>query len=308
MESGAIEGAVFDIRRFSVHDGGGIRTTIFLKGCPLSCAWCHNPEGIGVRARPLHFPSRCIGCGTCVKLAEHGGMAVEEGRIRLRAEAGEDWEQIIYACPAGAIAWDSRRMSAGEALEEALRDLPFYKYGGGVTLSGGEPLAQPEFAAALLSGLKKRGVHTAIETALYAPTEVLEAVIPLLDLIYADFKLWDDQAHRRYTGVSNERIRENIRLLLESPARDRVVVRTPMIPGITADEDNIRAISRFIAGIWPQVSYELLNYNPLAESKYHLVDRAYCFKDNPGRYPQEAMERFAAAARDGGVKHVIMES
>ena len=301
-------GSVFDIRRFSTHDGEGIRTTVFLKGCPLSCVWCHNPEGMSAHRRSLFFPNKCIGCRTCCKLSIHGGMEDGQGGIRMDASKGEDWDTIIDQCPAGAISWDSREMTVDEVFAEALKDRPFYKYGGGVTISGGEPLAQGGFLLCLLQKLKEEGIHTAVETALYVPTETVREVLPWLDLVYADFKIFDDEAHQRYVGVSNRRIREHLQLLLTSEKKGQAIIRTPMIPGLTDTEGNIASIARFLSGIYPEVSYELLNYNPLAGAKYHLVDREYYFKDNPKRYPKEEMMHFADIARENGVKHVIIDA
>lgn len=310
MNQNKAEGNIFDIRRFSTHDGDGIRTTIFFKGCPLSCVWCHNPEGISVKPRPLHFPNQCIRCGICAKISQHGGVEMTESGIRLYAGKSENWDKMVEACPSGALVWDSRHVSAEEVIGEALRDEPFFKHGGGVTLSGGDPLLQPEFALAILKGLKQKGVHTAIETALYADSGVVRQLLPYLDLIFADLKLIDSDRHKRYTGVPNKTIKENIRILLESEKAGNVIIRTPMIPGITASEDNVSGIGRYISGIYPEVSYEILNYNPLAEAKYHLVDKEFYKKDNPKKYSSEAMQLFAEAAVKSGVKNknLIMES
>ena len=304
------EGNIFDIRRFSTHDGDGIRTTIFFKGCPLACAWCHNPEGISVMPRPLHFQNKCIRCGTCAKISEHGGIELAKNGIRLNAGKPEDWQKMMDECPSGALAWDSRHMTAEMVIAEAMRDEPFFRYGGGVTLSGGEPLLQPEFALAILKGLKQKGVHTAIETALYVDSRVVLQVLPYLDLIFADLKLIDSDRHKKHTGVPNERIKENIRILLESEKAENVIIRTPMIPGITADEENIAGIARYSSGIYPEVSYEILNYNPLAEAKYHLVDKEFYRKDSPEKYSREAMQSFAEAAVENGIKNkkLIMEA
>ena len=301
-------GNIFDVRRFSTHDGDGIRTTVFFKGCPLRCAWCHNPEGISMERRPLYFKKKCIHCGSCVKVSDYDGVRIgRDGQIVLNGKQPEDWETIMRTCPTGAIAWDSRRVEVRELYGEILKDEPFFRHGGGVTLSGGEPLLQSEFAAQLLKLLQERKIHTAIETALLVPKENLHRVLPHLDLVFADCKLLDEEAHRKATAVSNRRIKENIELLLTSEQRERVVIRTPMIPGYTATDENIAAIAKFLARLYPDVRYEILNYNPLASAKYHLVGREYCFKENPARFRKEEMEHFAEVAEGAGVKHVLID-
>ena len=304
----ACMGNIFDVRRFSTHDGGGIRTTVFFKGCSLRCLWCHNPEGICPERRLIYFEKKCIHCGSCVKASRHGGASLaKNGEILWKDGQPEDWDAIMRACPTGAVTWDSRRMEAGELCEEILKDEAFFRHGGGVTLSGGEPLLQSEFAAALLDLLKERGIHTAVETALLVPKIGLSRVLPCLDLIFADCKLFDEEAHRAATMVSNRRIKENIRFLLTSEKRSQVVVRTPMIPMYTATDENIAAIAGFIAGIYPDVRYEILNYNPLASAKYPLVGREYCFKENPARFSKEQMRHFAEVARTSGVKNISID-
>lgn len=300
-------GMVFDIRRFSTHDGDGIRTTIFLKGCSLACVWCQNPEGIRTLRRPLHFKNKCIQCEICCNMARQGGMKHINGQIKIDAGATEDWDVLIDACPAGALAWDSQQMSVAEVVDEVMKDEVFFKHGGGVTISGGEPLMQPAFVLSLLKAFKQKGIHTAIETALHIPREVLQPVLPYLDLIYADMKLFDREQHLQYIGKPNERIKENIAYLLNSAKKDAVIIRTPMIPGITTSEENIAKISRFISDIYPDVSYEILNYNPLAEAKYHLVDMTYCFIENPKLYSSEAMAEFIKIAQNHGVHNIMTE-
>lgn len=302
------QGTIFDVRRFSTHDGDGIRTTVFLKGCPLLCAWCHNPEGIGRKRRILYFEKKCIHCGSCVGASRFGGVHMQpDGRIALRDDSPERWEEILDACPTGAIAWDSRRVSVDELCREILKDAPFFRHGGGVTLSGGEPLLQPEFSARLLMLLQEHGIHTAMETALLVPEDSLRRVLPHLRLIFSDCKVFDEDAHIRATGVSNRRIKENIRFLLTSDRRQSVVMRTPMIPEYTATDENIAAIGRFLAGIDPEVRWELLNYNPLASAKYHLVGREYCFREDPPRFTGEEMQHFAEIARSAGVKNISID-
>ena len=309
MDTTELKGTIFDIRRFSTHDGDGIRTTVFFKGCPLCCVWCHNPEGIGLRRRPIYFEKKCLHCGICCKSARHGGVRMDADRkLQLDVLQPERWSHIIEACPTGALVWDSRIVTLEDLLPELLRDETFFRQGGGVTLSGGEPLLQAEFAAALLRRLQRQGIHTAIETALYVPEYAVLQVQPYLDLIYVDLKLADSAQHKAYTGVHNGRIKQNIRALLESAQRDKVVIRTPLIPGITATTENIAAISRFISSIYRDVSYELLNYNPLASAKYHLVGRSYCFEQNFPKYTPDEMQSFAAIARENGVEKVLLDA
>ncbi|MGN0466471.1 MAG: glycyl-radical enzyme activating protein [Lachnospiraceae bacterium] len=303
-----MKGNIFDIRRFSTHDGDGIRTTVFLKGCPLSCVWCQNPEGISVKRRPLYFKNRCIQCGTCAANCEDGGLTLEKNKIILNPSASEDWEKLIYHCPTGAIEMDSRESSVEEIMREIRRDKVFYNHGGGVTLSGGEPLLQWEFAREILRQCQEEGIHTAIETALFVKSEALETVIPYLNMAFADLKLIDDEKHKKYVGTSNELIKKNIEILLRSGIRERVIIRTPMIPEFTASKENIQGIAAFISSIYEEVSYEILNYNPLAEAKYHLVDKKYCFEENPKLYSKEQMQQFGQWAIEAGIKNVMIES
>ena len=227
--------------------------------------------------------------------------------IHLDITKLEDWDNIMEICPTGAITWDSRKIEVNELLEEVRKDEAFFRHSGGVTISGGEPLLQATFAAKLLKMLQERNIHTAIETALLVPNENVTAVLPYLDLIFADCKIFDEQEHIRATKVSNVRIKENIEFILMSEKRDKVVIRTPMIPEYTANDKNVAAIAKFITNIYPEVHYEILNYNPLASAKYHLVDREYCFKENPKRFTKEQMKHFAEIAVKNGVKNIDID-
>ena len=182
------------------------------------------------------------------------------------------------------------------------------RYGGGVTLSGGEPLLQADFALEILKACKAEGIHTTIETSLYAPQDTLRQLLPYLDHIYADLKIFDSAVHKAYTGVENAQILENIRYLLCSEElRDRVIIRTPLIPEMTARSENITAIAQFLQQCYKGVRYELLNYNPLAKAKYDYLDMEYCFDENPKLYTKEAMESFYRIARDQGIRNLIIE-
>lgn len=302
-----MKGYVFDFKRFSTHDGHGIRTTIFLKGCTLNCVWCQNPEGISIRQRPLYFPNKCIHCNTCVHLSENGGVKEVGGNIKLDVSKAENWHHIIDSCPSAALTMDSREMTVQEVVNEACKDAPFFKYGGGVTLSGGEPLFQHEFAIEVLKGLKEKQITTTIETASHISTGVYREAMKYIDFVFADLKLIDSNEHKKYTGIDNELIKQNLEWLLTSDKAEHVTIRTPLIPGMTATEKNIAGIARFISGLYPDVKYEILNYNPLAQAKYDMVDKEFCFEKNPPLYSDEQMRSFGKIATDNGVKNLILE-
>lgn len=204
---------------------------------------------------------------------------------------------------------DARAMSVAEVTHEAEKDRAFYRESGGVTLSGGEPLMQATFCEELLSALKERGINTAIETSLYANSKVVQCVMPYVDEIFFDVKLADTNAHKRYTSVNNERIMANVTWLLTSSLRKRVTVRTPLIPTMTATEENLAAIAQTLSGMYPEVRYELLNYNPLAAAKYRDIERDYCFTDveNPQLYTKEQMRRFGEVVTSNGIKNLVLE-
>lgn len=303
-----MEGVVFDIRRFSTHDGQGLRTCVFLKGCPLRCIWCQNPEGLDARPAPVWFSSRCIGCGACEEASHAGGARMRGRRVVLDAAVDEDWDAVMDACPTGALRWDARRVEAGGLVSELERDRIFFREGGGVTLTGGEPLAQAAFSAELLRLLRERGIHTAIETSLAAPAEAVRRVLPLVDQIFCDYKLFDAAAHRRLTGAGNRGIRENLAWLLASPMRSRVTVRTPLIPAMTATTENLSAIAADLVSMYPDVRCELLNYNPLAAAKYRGGERVYCFPEegNPRPYSAEQMGAFGEVMAAAGMRNLVL--
>ena len=225
-----INGIVADIQRASVHDGPGIRTTVFLKGCPLHCAWCHDPECIDYRPQMMYYPEKCIGCGLCDK-----------------------------GCFSGAKVICGKQMSVSEVLKEVLYDRDYYGNEGGVTISGGEPLAQRQFVSALIDACKEEGIHCAVETSLIFYDE---GIFKKLDLVMADLKIWDNELHRKYTGVENLKIKEHFGRLNELGIP--IIARTPVIPEI---DQNIEAISGFLKELENVKKYELLPYHPLGDSK-----------------------------------------
>ena len=300
-------GFVFDIKRFAIHDGQGIRTTVFFKGCPLRCRWCQNPEGLNPKPQIIYLEKNCIHCQSCVNESKKGGVELKEGKIRISRNRNEDWDSIVDACPTMALRYDARKMEVADVIEEIEKDQAFFKYGGGVTISGGEPFYQVDFLEASLKEMKRRGIHTAIETTFFTKTENVKRVLPYLDQIYCDCKFYNSRQHQAYTNVSNDIILKNIEYVLKSEKKNQVIVRIPLIPTMTATKDNLEAISRFLYSCYDQVHVELLNYNPLAKAKYAYLDMDYCFEENPKLYRKEEMEGFYQVLKENGIKNLVIE-
>ncbi|MFZ5572686.1 MAG: glycyl-radical enzyme activating protein [Thermodesulfobacteriota bacterium] len=260
---------VFEIKGNSLDDGPGIRSVVFFKGCPLSCVWCHNPEGMRPDAEISYDRRECVGCGTCLAACPEGALSranpafIDRRRCTLCFHCAE-------ACPSGALKRVGRQMTAAAIAEEVLRDKPFYDTsGGGVTLSGGEPTLGMEFVSELLRHLKSHGVHCLIETCGFFDGERFMALLyPHLDAMYFDLKIHDTVAHRRSCGVPNGAILENFRRLAARTRKDGKVLlpRIPLIPGITATDRNLRAWASFLQAAGIQTA-RLLPYNPLWPDK-----------------------------------------
>ena len=298
---------VFDIKRFAVHDGSGIRTTVFFKGCPLRCRWCHNPEGLDAQPRPMYLPNRCIHCGCCAKAAEENQLRFEEGTPVLNYDYPGSWDAVIQACPANAIVCDSKWYDRESLMKRIREDRVFFRDSGGVTFSGGEPLLHAAFLKEVMKACQSEGIHTAVETSLSVPQKSLAAVFPYCDEIFADIKLFESAEHREFTGVGNEQILANIRVLLSSEKKDAVTIRTPLIPGITANVNNIRRIADYIGRLCPGVKYELLNCNPLAGAKYAMSGKRFSLEGKLRRFSEEEMDEFCRAAAEGNDIVLIRE-
>ncbi len=243
QSGGGCSGVVFNIMRFALHDGPGIRTTVFLKGCPLSCWWCHNPESQEFAPSPMYFANRCRLCYDCVAACTNGALAFEDGRPVTSPECTRCGD-CAEACVAGARELAGRRVTASEVLAECERDVVFYdESGGGVTVSGGEPLSQPEFTEALLAGCRERHIHTALDTCGFADRESALRVSRAADLVLYDLKLLDSAAHRKYTGVPSEPILANLAALTE--AGRNLIVRVPLIPGVNDDRESLASADGF---------------------------------------------------------------
>ena len=271
-----MEGAIIDIRRFTLHDGPGIRSTLFLKGCSLRCAWCQNPEGMDAALGLWYLAKQCIRCGRCEASCPVGAISPhldEDPFVRVDRGLCTRCGACVTACPTTALSFDGSKISAEEAAATLLRDVEFYRQSdGGITISGGDPLVQHEFALEVLGLCKREGVHTAIETCLFGNWEVLERFIPLTDLFIIDLKIANSSLHAEYTGRPNDLILDNYARLARAGAE--LLTRIPLIPGITATEANVRTMARFIRDKYPGGRVELINFNPLAINKYSLMNRS----------------------------------
>jgi pyruvate formate lyase activating enzyme len=296
----ALKGLVFDIQRFSVHDGPGIRTLVFLKGCPLRCLWCDNPEGQAPAPELVFRQSLCIGCGACVPACPRGALHLEDTALRVERDLCDLCGQCVQVCSPQALSIAGRWMSVGEVLSEVGRDRVFYDTStGGMTVSGGEPLGQPRFLEALLRAAKAERISTTLETSGHAPWPSLERVMRWTDLVLYDIKHADPAAHRRLTGVSNELILENARRIagLGVP----MVVRCPIVPGLTDDLRDLRSLFQFVADLPGVKELHLLPYHRLGEPKYTMLGRQYGLKGTQPPTP-EAMPRLSELARAQGLR------
>jgi len=301
-EGGASRGLITNVQRFSIHDGPGIRTTVFLKGCPLRCFWCHNPETWRLQPELQLYGERCIGCGECRRVCPNGAHVLAEGRREFRRHLCRGCGACAETCYAEALVLAGRWWGMDELLGVLERDRPFYETsGGGITLSGGEPLLQPEFSRAVLAACWQRGLHTAIETAAVGPWERLEELLPWLDLVMLDVKLVAEQRHRAATGAGNSGILDNARRLGQSGVP--LLVRTPIVPGVNDDPADIVAIAGSISAFPNLLYYELMPFHRLAEGKYRGLGLEY---GAGGLQPpsRAKLQELAQAARDTGVADV----
>lgn len=288
-------GLVFDILKFAIHDGPGIRTTVFLKGCPLDCLWCHNPESKDDRVEISYLPAKCVGCGACVAACPRGCHRLADGMHIYDRTACERCGACAVGCYARAIEQVGRLREVGEVLAEVLRDRPFYETsGGGMTISGGEPLAQFGFTRELLARARAEGLHTALDTCGFAPQARYAELLPLVDLFLYDIKTTDPVRHRELTGQPLELIHANLRFLSDSGAR--LFLRCPLVPGVNdsdAELAGLAALANDLAGV-EEIDVE--PYHPLGVSKAGRMGYAegYSAPIPPTAYAQDLTTKIAA--------------
>ncbi len=289
--SDRVTGTIFDIKKYSVHDGPGIRTTVFFKGCPLKCVWCHNPEGQRMSAEMMFSSDRCTTCGTCVSVCPNQAIALEVGspdtrrayEIRTLRETCTACGECVEACPSRAREVAGRVVTSDELIHEIMKDVVFYdSSGGGVTFSGGEPLLQPDFLLALLRECKEREIHTAVDTCGFVEWEALSSIVPYADLILYDLKGMDAGMHLELTGSGNDAILENLTRL--SKTHSNVTVRFPLLPGINDNQENIVSMGKFLSSLrWEGKSprIDVLPYHNTGIGKYERLGRVYSIPDIP---------------------------
>lgn len=291
-------GKIFNIQKFCLHDGPGIRTTVFFKGCNLRCAWCANPESQEMDVQLTLDGDQCTACGRCVNICPPRAREIVDGRLRMRAELCSGCGLCIGECPANAIGREGRLVSAREVAGEIMKDVAFYAHsGGGVTFSGGEVLMQQQFAAELSGLLRSQGVHVAIETAAAVPPERFREFVREVDYVLVDLKHYDGAAHRAGTGVDNGEILENIRFLKQSGKE--FLLRIPVIPGFNDSLQDARGFARLLSGMEIREA-ELLPFHQLGEKKYALLGREYKYA-GAAQMHREDLREYKAIFEENGV-------
>jgi len=313
-------GTVLNLQRLSTEDGPGLRTTVFFKGCPLECRWCHNPESLLPRVEIQWFSGRCLACGTCIETCQEGNLSWEaETESALHSDNGSSARQLkisrkecsgcgecVENCPAGAIEVLGSTWQAAQLMTELLKDRAYFGAEGGVTLSGGEPTFQPHFAETLLKMLKAAGIHTALDTCGLCAPNVLQRLLRFCDLVMYDLKILDEEQHRLHTGKSNQAILDNLNAVVMAVRSGKLSfglwVRTPLIPGAIATAENIRAIGEYLRAHTDGVlqRWELCAFNNLCRDQYDRLERPWRYAATP-LMSQDELAEMLRVARSSGV-------
>ena len=294
---------ILDIQRMSTEDGPGLRTTVFFKGCPLACAWCHNPESISPKSHVEWLGVRCIGCRTCESVCPQKGIRLDETGVHT-SERCTACGACTAACPTQALEMKGTGYTADALYDTLMKDRAYWGSEGGVTLSGGEVTLQWKGALSLLQKLKDAGVNTAVDTCGFTQWETLERLLPVTDVFLYDLKLFDDELHKRYTGQSNALILSNFERLTEACRQKgkRIWVRTPIIPGATDTDENIRALAGVVSDRVEK--WELCAFNNLCRDKYERLGKEWAFKD-AALMTKARMEALTALAEESGAPETV---
>jgi len=281
-QDSSVMGSVLRIERTSIHDGQGLRTVLFLKGCPLRCRWCSTPESQRPDPQKGYALDRCVGCGICVDSCPVGALSMSEDGRKVRTDSSKcrNCFTCVAKCPQRAWKKYGSVMSVGEAVREISKDeIFFFHSAGGVTISGGEPLSQPDFVSEVLRECRERGIDTAIETSFYAPWENIEKILPWLNVLYVDIKHMDQKLHQEFVGRDNSLILDNIRQVDQSPYPLGIIVRIPMIPGLNDSDLNLSRTAEFCKSLKKLKEVELLPYHRLGMETYRNLEMDYPLKD-----------------------------
>lgn len=297
LELEQVRGVVFNIQRMSMHDGPGVRTNVFLKGCPLRCEWCANPESQQMQPELMLRAGNCIDCGQFAEPCT-ACLPAWQAERRRSAETTAAIDARIHLCPTGALSWVGAWRTAGAVMAEVRRDRPFYGDGGGLTLTGGEPTMQPAFCAALLRLARAEGIATAMETCGHTQWDVFAELLPLLDVVLFDVKQIDPVRHLQHTGLGNALILANLRRIVAAGATVRV--RVPLIPGFNATADDVMALTAFVRTLpEPVQAIDLLPYHTLGKAKYAALGRDYPWQEQPRLTGQQVDDLAAIVAAHG---------
>jgi pyruvate formate lyase activating enzyme len=307
-----MQGTILHLQKMSTEDGPGIRTTVFFKGCGLHCAWCHNPESISFNPEIQWFASRCLNCRSCIASCPENCLSMTDQDLQIDRSSCTGCFQCAAACPADAIEALGKRITVPELMAELRKDLAYYQAsGGGVTLSGGEPSMQADFCEELLRTLKQEGISTALDTCGICTPVALQRLLPHVNLILFDLKIMDEALHKKFTGVVNTQILNNLKLLagtLKTQTNPpELWIRTPLIPGATANEENLTAIGLFLQHNLPGLvtRWELCAFNNLCRDQYKRLNIAWDYAEQ-NLMSSEEVEHWGEVARNSGISSEIV--